>query len=74
MDAPTLECPQCGHGGFDVNDYESMIVITTDYALFTLRCPNCGQRVSGLRAIPDSLREEVQFAAIEVGAGMGRST
>ena len=51
-----------------------MMVISQDYALFTVRCPHCGARVSGLRAIPDGLREEVVLAAAEVGAGMGRDT
>jgi hypothetical protein len=49
-----------------------MIVVTADFALFTLDCPACGRRISGLRAIPEDLLEEVQFAALEVGAGMGR--
>ena len=50
-----------------------MIVVTAVHALFTMRCPQCGARVSGLHPIPDELHDEVQFAAIEVGAGMGRS-
>ena len=51
-----------------------MIVITPDFALFTLTCPDCGARTSGMRPIPDELRDEVCFAAIEVGAGMGRTS
>ena len=66
-----LNCPSCGADALDVHGYESMIVVTPDCALFTVRCA-CGARVSGLRAIPSDMREEVQFAAIEVGAGMGR--
>lgn len=67
-----MNCPNCQVTDLDIHGYESMIVVTSDYALFTVRCPNCGTRVSGLRAIPQDMREEVQYAAIEVGAGMGR--
>ncbi len=67
-----MNCPNCGAERLDVHDYESMIVVTSDHALFTVRCAACGTRVSSLRAIPLDMREEVQFAAIEVGAGMGR--
>lgn len=49
-----------------------MIVIALDYAMFTLSCPQCGARVSSVCEIPESLHDEIQFAAIEVGAGMGR--
>lgn len=68
----SMNCPNCGSAELDVHAYESMIVVTPDHALFTVRCAACGTRVSGLRAIPSDMREEVQFAAIEVGAGMGR--
>lgn len=64
-------CPRCSSTEMRLDDYESMIVITCDYAMFTLRCPGCGSRVSVVSEIPEHLREEVQFAAIEVGAGMG---
>ena len=48
-----------------------MMVLRPDMALFTLACPHCGTRLSSLLPIPASLREEVEFAAIELGAGMG---
>ena len=67
-----MNCPKCGYANLDPHDYESMIVVTSDCALFTVRCASCGSRVSGLRPIPPDMREEVRFAAIEVGAGMGR--
>lgn len=67
-----LSCPHCNAGDIDLHGYESMIVITPESALFTVRCPSCGARVSSLREIPVDMREEVRFAAIEVGAGMGR--
>lgn len=70
--ASQLACPNCEKTGLDVHDYESLIVLTADFALFTVRCPGCGSRVTSVQPIPRDLREEVQFAAIEVGAGMGR--
>lgn len=69
---PRLQCPNCAATGFRLEDYESMIVIALDYAMFTLSCPQCGARVSSVCEIPESLHDEIQFAAIEVGAGMGR--
>ena len=67
-----LRCPNCGAEGLDLHGYESMIVVTPEAALFTVRCPHCATRVSSLRAIPADMLDEVQFAAIEVGAGMGQ--
>ena len=72
MNAPMLSCPNCGSTSLDLRDYESMIVITEGHALFTVACSHCGARVSTVRPIPDELHDEVHFAAIEVGAGMGR--
>ena len=67
-----LTCPECRKACIDFHDYESMIVVARDFALFTPRCPACGARVSSMQAIPEDMREEVRFAAIQVGAGMGR--
>lgn len=67
-----VACPACGAMGLDVCDYDSMMVLRADVALFTLLCPACGTTVSSVQPIPPRLREEVQFAAIEVGAGMGK--
>ena len=72
MNASVLACPKCGSIALDLCDFESMIVIAEDYALFTVACSRCGARVSAARPIPDELQDEVHFAAIEVGAGMGR--
>ncbi len=69
--AVLFRCPKCNGEGLDVSAYESMIVVTLTHAVFTLRCPHCAAHVSALAEIPESMREEVQFAAIEVGAGMG---
>ena len=65
-------CPSCGAADLDVCAYDTMMVLRSDIALFTLRCPSCGARLSSVQPIPLALREEVRFAAIEVGAGMGR--
>ena len=67
-----VTCPACGAVGLDVCRYESMMVVRADLALFTLRCPHCDASVSIVHSIPPQLRDEVRFAAIEVGAGMGQ--
>lgn len=67
-----LNCPTCKASDLDVCCYDSMMVLRKDLALFTMRCPHCGTVVSGVQTIPLQLREEVRFAALEVGAGMGR--
>ena len=66
-----LTCPACGATDLDVCEYDSMMVLRKDTALFSLHCPHCGSAVSSVHAIPAQLREERKFAAIEVGAGMG---
>lgn len=66
-----VTCPACGAVGLDVCRYESMMVVRADLALFTLRCPHCDATVSSMQHIPPQLLEEVRFAALEVGAGMG---
>lgn len=72
MVTTSITCPACGAHDLDVGHYESMMVLKTDVALFTLRCPHCSTVVSSVSTIPPHLREEVWFAAIELGAGMGR--
>lgn len=67
-----VTCPACGATGLDICDYESMMVLRADVAMFTLKCSECGEIVSSVHSIPLQLREEVRFAAIEVGAGMGK--
>lgn len=67
-----LHCPKCGCEELDVRKYESMVVVSRDHALFTMSCPSCGTRVSSMQPIPIEMRELVRYAAIEVGAGMGR--
>ena len=65
-----VACPACGASDLDVCRYDTMLVVRSDLALFTLTCPTCGASVSTLQHIPLQLREEVRFAAIEVDAGM----
>ena len=67
-----ISCPACRATDLDLCRYDSMMVLRADMALFTLHCHHCGTSVSSVHGIPDQLREEVRFAAIEVGAGMGR--
>lgn len=66
-----LECPNCMTPCIDLHDYRSMIMVSPDYALFTVRCPACGEVVSSMHAIPGNMQEEVMYAAAQVGAGMG---
>ena len=61
----------CGADDLDVRAYDSLMALRADLALFTLTCPHCAARISALLTIPPELREEVVFAAIELGAGMG---
>lgn len=69
--ARAISCPACGCTDLDVCSYSSMMVVRRDLALFKIECPSCHTIVSALQPIPPRLREEVRFAAIEVGAGMG---
>ena len=66
-----VTCPACGADDVDVRSYESLMALRSDLALFTLTCPHCAARISALLTISPELREEVVFAAIELGAGMG---
>ena len=68
----SVTCPACGASDLDVCCYDAMMVLRADFALFTLRCPHCDTTVSSMQPIPPQLRDEVRFAAIEVGAGMGQ--
>ncbi len=66
-----VNCPASGATDLDVCRYDSMMVLRSDLAFFVLSCPECGAKLSALQPIPPALREEIRFAAIEVGAGMG---
>ena len=65
-------CPSCGYHLLDVSRYDSMMVLSAEVAFFTLRCPSCGSLVSTAGHLSRDLRKRAQYAAIEVGAGMGR--
>ena len=66
-----VKCPGCGASDLDVVSYDSMMVLRSDVALFSLTCPPCAVRLSVMQPSPPARREEVLFAAIELGAGMG---
>lgn len=65
-------CPGCQERCLDVREYDSMMVLRPNLAMFSLSCPHCAAKVSMMQPIPPELRDEVDFAAIEVGARMGR--
>lgn len=67
----TMQCPNCGETQFDLYEYDSMMVVRPEVALFTLHCPNCEMPVSALVNIPSDMLDEVRCAAVEIGAGMG---
>lgn len=66
-----LTCPSCNAPIVDLTDYESMMVLSKDTALFSIVCPHCANKISSVCTIPLRLRDEVMCAAIELGAGMG---
>ena len=59
-------CPSCGNGPLDITRYDSMMVLSKDAAW-------CHSLVSMVSHLSGDLRQQARFAAIEVGAGMGRS-
>ncbi|MCL1797566.1 MAG: UDP-N-acetylmuramoylalanyl-D-glutamate--2,6-diaminopimelate ligase [Eggerthellaceae bacterium] len=71
MVASLLTCPSCGKTDLDIRQYDSMMVIKADTALFTLQCPKCLKRVSSMQPIPPELIDEVLCAALKLDAGMG---
>lgn len=68
----TFLCPSCHAQTISVLDYESLMALKRNLALFTVRCPRCGTKISMIRPIPPILRNEMNLAAAEAGAGMGR--
>ena len=69
-----VTCPACGAQDFDLARYESMMVLNSKYALFTLSCPHCSTKVSSVCAIPSFLRPDIEVAALNLDCGMGRET
>ena len=66
-----LTCPACAHDELDLSDFESMMVLRSDLALFSLRCPDCKTVFTTLQTIPESLKPLIARAADRIGAGMG---
>ena len=66
-----VHCPACGKA-LNIVDYVSMMVVSQKTAMFTVRCPECGQLVPSIQRIPASLRPRIEQAAQELHAGMGR--
>lgn len=71
--ATLARCPSCGSNAVKLEEFRSLLVLSETRAIFTLRCSHCDHMVSVLETIPVTLQEEVQQAAREVNAGMGRS-
>ena len=69
-----VKCPACGADGFDLTHYESMMVLSEGFAIFTLLCPHCAATVSSVCAIPETLQLHVETVANQLNCGMGRET
>ena len=69
-----VQCAFCGSTEFDLHEFDTMMVLCPDLALFSLRCPYCGNQVSAVCVIPPDMHDLVDRVAREVGAGMGRET
>ena len=67
-----VKCARCGSTDFDLHEYETMMVLCSELALFGLRCPQCAAHVAAVCVIPQDMLEQVRAAASAVGAGMGK--
>ena len=67
-----VKCAQCGSTDFDLHDYDTMMVLCSELALFGLHCAECGANIAAVCVIPPDMHELVRRRAAEVGAGMGR--
>jgi hypothetical protein len=47
------------------------MVLSSERALFTLKCPKCGTKVTTLSPIPQDMRSGIAAAARKMNAGMG---
>lgn len=72
MGQQMMKCSKCGAEDLDLSEFQSMMLVSKDEALFTMECPHCGTTVSSMQPIPFSLRDKVEAAAGELDAGMGR--
>ena len=69
-----VKCPACGTTDFNLMHYDSIMVLSSKLALFSLRCPHCDTGVASVCVIPPELMPVILEAALQVGAGMGRQT
>ena len=68
-----VKCGRCGSTEFDLHEFDTMMVLCDQLALFGLRCPNCSTQVAAVCVIPQDMQPLVRFSAREVGAGMGKA-
>ena len=64
-------CPACKCQEVDLRNYDALLVLRKDFGLFSLTCPRCSTALSMVREIPESLRDEVYYAAVQIGTGTG---
>ena len=69
--APEIKCKACGSTDFALTDYESLLALSSDLAVFTLRCPHCKTPTVVVCSIPEEIRADIDAAADKLGAGMG---
>ena len=69
-----VKCVNCGSTEFDLHDFDTMMVLCPELALFSLKCPYCATQVAAVCVIPQDMMGLVRESAVEVGAGMGRET
>ena len=69
-----VKCARCGSTEFDLHEFDTMMVLCEQLALFGLRCPRCDASVAAMCTIPPDMQDYVRAVALEVGAGMGRET
>lgn len=65
-------CPTCGRP-LDLNTYSSLMVLSEEHGLFTMKCSFCDEEFSSVERIPLSMREQVESVAHSVNAGMGKN-
>lgn len=70
--ATIVKCASCGSTEFDLHEFDTMMVLCPELALFGLRCPYCGAQVAAVCVIPQDMQQLVLESALEVGAGMGK--
>ena len=69
-----VKCAFCGSTEFDLHEFDTMMVLCPELALFSLPCPYCGTQVAAVCVIPHDMQALVRESAAMVGAGMGHET